>query len=70
MEGLCDLYSVTWSHVGFLFQFEKMTAFSLPSSFTLRWKMKILFVKLSTVTLQSFLKATVDVLRTHLRELQ
>ena len=53
-EGLHDLYSVTWSHVGFLFQFEKMTAFSLPSSFTLRWKMKILFVKLSTVTLQSF----------------
>ena len=53
-EGLRDLYSVTWSHVGFLFQFEKMTAFSLPSSFTLRWKMKILFVKLSTVTLQSF----------------
>ena len=62
MEGLCDLYSVTWSHVGFLFQFEKMTAlkkekkkkmtaFSLPSSFTLRWKMKILFVKLSTETL-------------------
>ena len=53
-EGLRDLYSVTWSHVGFLFQFEKMTAFSLPSSFTLRWKMKILFLKLSTVTLQSF----------------
>ena len=53
-EGLRDLYSVTWSHVGFLFQFEKMTAFSLPSSFTLRWKMKILFLKLSTVILQSF----------------
>ena len=53
-EGLRDLYSVTWSHVGFLFQFEKMTAFSFPSSFTLRWKMKILFLKLSTVILQSF----------------
>ena len=40
-EGLRDLYSVTWSHGGFLFQFEKMTAFSLPSSFNLRLKMKI-----------------------------
>ena len=53
-EGLCDLYSVTWSHVGFLFQFEKMAAFSLPSSFTLRLKMKILFLKLNTVVFQSF----------------
>ena len=41
-EGLYDLYSVTWSHVGFLFQFEKITVFSLPSNFTLRLKMKIL----------------------------
>ena len=66
-EGLRGLYSVTWSHVGFLFQLEKMTAFSLPSSFTLSWKMNILFIKLSTVV---FLKATVEVLKTHLRELQ
>ena len=26
-EGLCDLYFVTWSHVGFLFQFEKNDCF-------------------------------------------
>ena len=26
-EGLRDLYSVTWSHVGFLFQFEKNDCF-------------------------------------------
>ena len=53
-EGLHELCSVTWSRAGFLFQFEKMTAFTLLSSFTLRWKMKILFFKLSTGILQSF----------------
>ena len=37
----------------FFFNLKKMTAFSLPSSFTLRLKMKILFLKLSTVILQS-----------------
>ena len=68
-KALHELYSVMWSRAGFLFQFEKMTAFTLFSSFTLRLKMKILFLKLSTVILV-FLKATVEVFKRHLRELQ
>ena len=31
-----ELYSVMWSRAGFLFQFEKMTAFTLLFSFTFK----------------------------------
>ena len=62
-----ELYSVMWSRAGFLFQFEKMTAFTLLSSFTFKVENEDFILKVEHSDFTVFLKATVEVFKRHLR---